>query len=63
MLQRQFELDDEALEEVIEELVAVQRVAKREDNALAWSGNSAASGLVSAVNTGGASWTSQASGY
>ncbi len=37
MLRRQFELDDDALEEVIEELVDVQRVARREENALAWS--------------------------
>ena len=39
MLRRQFELDDDALEEVIEELVDVQRVARREENALAWSGD------------------------
>ena len=37
MLRRQFELDDDALEEVIGELVDVQRVARREENALAWS--------------------------
>ena len=37
MLRRQFELDDDALAEVIEELVDVQRVARREENALAWS--------------------------
>jgi len=37
MLRRQFALDDDALEEVIEELVDVQRVARREENALAWS--------------------------
>jgi hypothetical protein len=43
MLRRQFELDDGALEEVIEELVDVQRVARREENALAWSGNAAPS--------------------
>jgi class 3 adenylate cyclase/tetratricopeptide (TPR) repeat protein len=42
MLRRQFELDDDALKEVVEELVDVQRVASREDNALAWSGNPAA---------------------
>src|SRR5215475_10639980 len=42
MLRRQFELDDEALNEVIEELVDVQRIASREENALAWSGNAAA---------------------
>jgi class 3 adenylate cyclase len=41
MIRRQFELDDSALEEVIEELVDVQRVPRREENALAWSGNAA----------------------
>ena len=39
MLRRQFDLDEESLEELIEELVDIQRVAVREDNALAWSGN------------------------
>ena len=38
MLRRQFELDDESLKEIIEELVDIQRVARREENALAWSG-------------------------
>ena len=37
MVRRQFALDDDALEEVIEELVDVQRVARREEDALAWS--------------------------
>jgi class 3 adenylate cyclase/tetratricopeptide (TPR) repeat protein len=37
MLRRQFELDDESLAALIEELVDVQRVARREDTALAWS--------------------------
>ena len=37
MLRRQFDLDDESLEELIEELVDIQRVARREENALAWS--------------------------
>jgi class 3 adenylate cyclase len=37
MLRRQFDLDGDALEEVIEELVDVQHVARREENALAWS--------------------------
>ena len=32
MLRRQFALDDAALEEVIEELVDVQRVARREES-------------------------------
>jgi class 3 adenylate cyclase/tetratricopeptide (TPR) repeat protein len=39
MLRRQFELDDDALEELIEELVEIQRVAVREANALAWAGD------------------------
>ena len=42
MLRREFQLDDDALEEVIEELVDVQRVARREENALAWSGSAVA---------------------
>ena len=42
MLRRQFARDDDAMEEVIEELVDVQRVARREENALEWSGNAAA---------------------
>jgi class 3 adenylate cyclase len=37
MLRRQYELDDEALAEVIEELVDVQRVARREESVLVWS--------------------------
>ncbi len=45
MLRRQFELDDDALEEVIEELVDVQRVARREENALAWSAATSPVGL------------------
>jgi class 3 adenylate cyclase len=40
-LRREFDLDDDALEEVIEELVDVQRVAVREGNVLAWAGASA----------------------
>src|SRR5262249_38366755 len=43
MLRRQFQLDDDALEEVIEELVDVQHVARREENALAWLGKAAPS--------------------
>jgi class 3 adenylate cyclase len=35
MLRREFELDDDTLAEVIEELVDIQRVARREENALA----------------------------
>ncbi len=37
MLRRQFDLGDESLAELIEELVDIQRVARREENALAWS--------------------------
>jgi class 3 adenylate cyclase/tetratricopeptide (TPR) repeat protein len=36
MLRRQYELDDDALDELIEELVDVQRVARREENILVW---------------------------
>jgi hypothetical protein len=36
MLRRQFELDEETLEDLIEELVDIQCVARREGNALAW---------------------------
>jgi hypothetical protein len=42
MLGREFDLDDDTLAEVIEELVDVQRVARREENALAWAGNAVA---------------------
>src|SRR5260221_10873409 len=38
MLRRQYDLDDEALDELIEELVDVQRVARREENVLVWAG-------------------------
>src|SRR6185369_3323459 len=38
MLRRQYELDDEALAELIEELVDVQRVARREETVLVWAG-------------------------
>jgi class 3 adenylate cyclase/tetratricopeptide (TPR) repeat protein len=37
-LRRQFELDDDGLEEMIEELVDVQQVARREGNVLVWVG-------------------------
>ena len=37
-LQREFNLDDGALEELIEELVEIQRVGIREGRALAWAG-------------------------
>ncbi len=38
-LKRDFELDDEALEELIEELVDIQQVAAREGKAIAWIGD------------------------
>ena len=37
-LQREFELDDEALDELVEELVDVQQVAAREGKVLSWIG-------------------------
>ncbi len=37
-LQREFNLDDGALDELIEELVEIQRVAVRDGRALAWAG-------------------------
>ena len=37
-LQREFNLDDDALGELIEELVEIQRVAVRDGSALAWAG-------------------------
>ncbi len=46
MLRRQFDLDDDALEELIEELVDIQRIAVREKNALAWSGAAAEAGAA-----------------
>ncbi len=39
MLRRQFELDEDGLEDLIEELVDIQGVAVREERALAWSGD------------------------
>jgi class 3 adenylate cyclase len=38
LVRRQFGLDDDALAEIIEELVDVQRIAQREDGVLVWSG-------------------------
>ncbi len=38
-LQREFNLDDGALDELIEELVEIQRVAVRDGRALAWAGD------------------------
>ncbi len=40
-LKREFRLDDEALEELIEELVDIQQVAAREGKAVAWIGGAA----------------------
>ncbi len=37
-LKREFELDDETLDELIEELVEIQQVAVRDGRALAWAG-------------------------
>ena len=37
-LQREFDLDDRALDDLIEELVEIQRVAVRDGRALAWAG-------------------------
>jgi class 3 adenylate cyclase len=42
-LRREFELDDDALEELVEELVDVQEVASRQKNILVWAGDSAPS--------------------
>ncbi len=40
MLRREFDLDDEALEDLVEELADVQQVAVRDGNVLVWSGES-----------------------
>jgi class 3 adenylate cyclase/tetratricopeptide (TPR) repeat protein len=45
-LQREFGLDDESLDELVEELVDTQRVAVREGKALAWSGGDAQASLA-----------------
>jgi polysaccharide deacetylase 2 family uncharacterized protein YibQ len=37
-LQREFDLDQEALEELIEELVDIEQVARRNGKALEWAG-------------------------
>ena len=47
MVRRQFGLDDDALAEIIEELVDVQRIAQREDGVLVWSGPVATAVLAS----------------
>jgi class 3 adenylate cyclase/tetratricopeptide (TPR) repeat protein len=49
MLRRQFELDDDALEEVIEELVDVQGVARRDGKVLAWAGAGSPSAATAAT--------------
>ena len=46
MLRRQFDLDDDALAEVIEELVDVQRVARRAEGVLVWSGDASPGRIV-----------------
>jgi class 3 adenylate cyclase/predicted ATPase len=51
ILRRQFELNDDALEEVIEELVEVRGVARREEQVLAWSGTAAAEPRCTEVAT------------
>ena len=40
MLRREFDLDDEALEDLVEELVEIPQIAVREGNVLVWSGES-----------------------
>jgi class 3 adenylate cyclase/tetratricopeptide (TPR) repeat protein len=37
-LQREFDLDDDALDELVDELIEIQRVAVRDGRALAWAG-------------------------
>ena len=46
MLRREFDLDDEGLEELLEELVEIQGVAARGERALTWAGESAPSGAL-----------------
>lgn len=48
-LKREFDLDDEALEELVEELVDIQQVAAREGKALAWIGGTGQGDLVETV--------------
>lgn len=48
-LKREFGLDDEALEELVEELVDIQQIAAREGKAIAWLGTAAASGSAGSV--------------
>jgi class 3 adenylate cyclase/tetratricopeptide (TPR) repeat protein len=46
VLKREFDLDDEALEELVAELVDIQQVAAREGNALAWVGPTTGAGTA-----------------
>jgi class 3 adenylate cyclase len=48
-LRREFGLDDEELEELVEELVDIQRVATREERALAWTGAAPSDGSPAEV--------------
>jgi class 3 adenylate cyclase len=50
-LKREFELDDDALEELIEELVDVQQVAAREGKVLSWVGVSSQASAAAQVAT------------
>ncbi len=49
MIRRQFELDDDSLEEVLEELIDVQSTAQREGNVLVWAGASAPAAITRAA--------------
>jgi class 3 adenylate cyclase len=55
-LKREFELDDDALDELIEELVDIQQVVAREGKAIAWMGGTVQAGVgaPAAVPTRGA---------
>ncbi len=44
-LQREFDLDEDALDELIDELVEIQRVAARDGRALAWAGGETPSSI------------------
>ncbi len=48
-LKREFTLDDEALDELIEELVDIQQVAAREGKAIAWMGGTVQAGGAESV--------------
>ena len=50
MIRRQFEPDEDFSEEVIEELVDVQSVARREGNVLVWAGASAPTTVLGNAN-------------